>query len=219
VKNIPVHARLQEELSSLQGEHRLLEGEVVLWMPSGGAIAGVSRVQWYGHGVTASRERVVLRPGEVFRYVKPAESNVVLLRPDGQQMTVTLVRNIGGSEVVADAQSALRLARIDLVNATKEVVMNRLGRPTRMGRSPQGGGLVFEYVRQSLWAGKRATQQTRTTTGFSGSRDIGLKTAYDASVSETITYNPYAFRVHFNAEGLVTHVEDLITKVAQFRRR
>lgn len=210
VLDIPLHSQDQDELKALEGPQELIKGEYVIWKypfrwsatsEDGQTIALVPASQNAGAGQLLCRFVEKIATG--YRVDINGKIYTIATPPGGQDGTF------------------FRLAEIKLVGVTADIVKNRIGPPNKVLKN--GKGVVFLYTK-SITVQQQGADTISSTTrvqgsvgsdGFSG---VGTTTT-SVPYTEKMTYSPYAFKIFFNADGVVDHIEDLDTDSADWQRQ
>ncbi len=193
------------DLVTRGGDGTLKSGEYVVW-----------RHPFAWNAITANTgERIPLIKDKSTMIFESATADTITVTFPPRQATIRKPKNIDGVHLL------FSFAEVSIHDASKDLILYRIGRPNQISQS-QGENWFF-YTKTVTRNRTRYLTETGTARGKIGSgmyeRDINLQTENRIPVEETITYQPYSFKVHFNDEGFVSKIEDLTDRTINWTKR
>lgn len=109
------------------------------------------------------------------------------------------------------------LRSIQAIGLEREILINRIGQPQKEEKL-SGGGSVLKFSREVTTERNGVDYLTSRTSGNFSGYGYSEKTVTEVPYTETITFNPYSFKVTISSDGKVTQIEDLCTKSASWEK-
>jgi hypothetical protein len=198
VSGLPIHAQFREELEDLKGPQELISGEYISW-----------NYPFPWQAVSETGQRIPISKGMTFRFIERINTGW-RVETDGKRFTIPRPPNSGSTF------EPMSLAPISIKGASKRIVENRLGAPTKILEKPEG--IAYLYTKEVTHSRTSYDTLQSNTQGTIGNDRFNSTTTTAVPVGESITYTPYSFLIYFNADGNVDHVEDLCTSAAKWER-